>query len=98
MDTVTDSLKTRAHLFVSGHVQGVGYRAFVGRQAELHGLTGWVKNVIDGRVESEAQGAKEAIESFVQDLNRGPNWSKVDQVTIEWLLPNESETNFEIIY
>jgi len=96
---MTDSLDTvRAHVFVSGRVQGVGFRAFVDRQAQHHGLTGWVRNVMDGRVESEVQGGQEPIDGFLQDLNRGPTWSNVEQVTIDWIQPENHETSFEIIY
>jgi len=94
---MTDSHEiVRAHVFVSGRVQGVGYRAFVCQQAELHGLTGWVRNVVDGRVESEVQGDREAVDSFLQDLQRGPMWSIVEHVEIDWMEPGRHESCFEI--
>ncbi len=96
---MTDSHKTvRAQVFVSGLVQGVGYRAFVCRQAEHHGLTGWVRNVVDGRVESEVQGDREAVDSYLQDLQRGPTWSSVEHVEINWMEPGRHESCFEIKY
>ena len=53
---------------------------------------------MDGRVESEVQGGQEPIDGFLQDLNRGPTWSNVEQVTIDWIQPENHETSFEIIY
>lgn len=94
---MTDSHEiVRAHVFVSGRVQGVGYRAFVCQQAELHGLTGWVRNVVDGRVESEVQGDREAVDNFHQDLQRGPTWSIIEHVEIDWINPWTNETGFSI--
>ncbi|MCH7616088.1 MAG: acylphosphatase [Nitrospinae bacterium] len=96
---MTDSHEiVRAHVFVSGVVQGVGYRAFVCRQAEHHGLTGWVRNVVDGRVESEVQGNREAVDTYLRDLNRGPMWSSVEHVAIDWMEPGSHESRFEIKY
>jgi len=88
----------RAHVWVSGCVQGVGFRAFTCRQAEHHGLTGWVRNTADGRVESEVQGARKAVDNFLRDLERGPTVSKVEQVDVHWALPEKDETGFEIKY
>jgi len=96
---MTDSHETvRAHIFVSGHVQGVGYRAFACQQAKHHGLHGWVQNVMDGRVEAEVQGDREALDSFLQDLQRGPTWSSVEHVAIDWMELGKSERGFEIKY
>ncbi len=96
---MTDSHKTvRAQVFVSGLVQGVGFRAFACRQAQHHGLTGWVRNVVDGRVESEVQGDREAVDSYLQDLQRGPTWSSVEYVEINWMEPGRHESCFEIKY
>lgn len=88
----------RAHVFVSGRVQGVGFRAFACRQAEQHGLTGWVRNVIDGRVESEAQGQRRAVDEYLHDLERGPAWSSVDQVEVSWIEPIQHDSVFEVVY
>ena len=96
---MTDSHETvRAHVFVSGRVQGVGYRAFACRRAECHGVTGWVRNAVDGRVESEVQGDREAVDSFLRDLQRGPTWSSVEHVEIDWMEPGNQESGFEIKY
>ena len=65
---------------VMGRVQGVGYRYFVSRRArELH-LTGWAKNLADGRVEVVAQGGPAAIAQLEVELRRGPIHSHVDSL------------------
>ncbi len=66
--------------FVSGYVQGVGFRYFTLRSAARHQLTGLVRNLSDGRVEVIAHGDESAIEAFRQDLSAGPNHSRVERV------------------
>lgn len=70
----------RMHAIVTGRVQGVGYRYFVQKAANELGLTGWTRNLPDGSVEVEAEGAPEALESFRQLLWNGPALSRVDDV------------------
>ena len=65
------------HLLVSGIVQGVGYRAFADRAARELGLTGWVRNLDDGRVEIYAEGESPALEAFESRCRRGPRSAEV---------------------
>ena len=58
----------RKHLYFSGQVQGVGFRYRSAWIAQSLGLTGWVSNLWDGRVEMEVQGDKHAIERMIQSL------------------------------
>jgi acylphosphatase len=60
------------HCLVSGRVQGVAFRAFVREQARRLGLTGWVRNLADGRVEVLAQGPQAALDELAACLARGP--------------------------
>lgn len=69
--------------FVSGVVQGVGYRFFVIRSAQRIGITGWVKNLKDGRVEAYAIGSAKALKDFRRELGRGPAGASVDDVSEE---------------
>lgn len=69
------------HCLVSGRVQGVGFRAFVFRQALELGLRGWTRNLPDGRVEALVQGPDHAREAFVSRLRSGSLLSRVDDVT-----------------
>jgi acylphosphatase len=70
-------------MIVRGRVQGVGYRAFVHHQAELHGLSGSVRNRRDGSVEAVLAGPASAIDAVVRACREGPRTAKVDEVTIE---------------
>ena len=68
------------HGFVSGRVQGVWYRGFVKNQALAHRLTGWAKNLDDGRVEILLCGEQAAVEAVVESLSTGSPMSRVDTV------------------
>lgn len=67
----------RIHGLVSGRVQGVGYRAFVRSMAVQLGVSGWVRNLPDGRVELSAQGTIEKLEDLEDALWAGPPLAKV---------------------
>lgn len=77
-------MKARAHVFVSGRVQGVFYRDHTRRWAISLGLTGWVRNLWDGRVEVLAEGEKERLEDLVARLKQGPPMSEVRDVEVNW--------------
>jgi acylphosphatase len=77
-------MKVRAHIFVSGRVQGVFFRDHTRRWASSLALNGWVRNMGDGRVEVVAEGEKENLDRFIAKLNQGPPMSKVDQVEVTW--------------
>ena len=66
--------------FISGRVQGVGFRFFVERTAAFEGLHGWVRNTADGRVEIAAEGDREALDRFERHLNHGPPAARVEHV------------------
>ena len=73
-----------AHVFVFGFVQGVGYRQAVKKKARSLGLTGWVKNLTDGRVEVLFCGEKVKIEEALDFCKKGPFFSEVKHVEVEW--------------
>jgi acylphosphatase len=75
--------KIGIHCFVSGHVQGVWYRASTQDQAKSLGLTGWAKNLSDGRVEVLAFGEKEKLTQLHEWLKIGPELAKVTEVSYE---------------
>lgn len=77
----------RAHLFISGIVQGVGYRYFAIRKANAYGIAGFAKNLIDGRVEVVAEGGRGLVEQFIEDLRIGPMSAHVTDIRIEWDKP-----------
>ena len=71
---------TALHVIVEGRVQGVGYRAFVEREAKARGLKGWVRNRSDGSVEAVFLGEEEDIESMMVACHRGPRMAMVRAV------------------
>ncbi len=77
--------KARCHVFISGIVQGVGFRFFTMEAAWKYELTGWVRNRLNGDVEVVAEGKKAALDAFIEELKEGPPSAKVDDVKIEWL-------------
>jgi len=77
-------MKARAHVFVSGRVQGVFFRDHTRRWANSLGLTGWVRNLVDNRVEVLAEGDKERLEDLVARLKQGPPMSEVRGVEVTW--------------
>lgn len=69
-------------IIVHGRVQGVGYRAFVYRQAEQLGITGTVKNQQDGTVYIEAEGDSEKLNALLQACNKGPFLAEVTKLDV----------------
>ena len=84
------------HCLVSGRVQGVGYRSFVLDHARGLGLTGWTRNLPDGRVEVLAQGSDEALDEFARRLRKGPSWARVDAVDASMEPREETYENFQV--
>lgn len=74
----------RLHAFVSGRVQGVGFRWFVIQEAQERNLTGWCRNLYNGKVEVLAEGELEALNDLLQLLWQGPGGSCVSDVEVEW--------------
>ncbi len=69
-------------LRIEGHVQGVGYRAFVERRAVSLGLDGWVRNRRDGGVETVVSGPTADVDQLIADCRAGPRGSRVDMLKI----------------
>jgi acylphosphatase len=86
----------RAHLFISGIVQGVGYRYHTRRQAQGLGLVGWVRNLDDGRVEAVLQGTREQVESMIQWCYRGPSEAQVSDIAVRYEDPADEFQDFGI--
>lgn len=83
---------------VRGKVQEVGYRIFAKKQADTLGLVGFVQNEEDGTVNVVAQGSQENLEKLVEHLRKGPYFSRVDEVLVEWSdILQDGLTEFEII-
>ncbi len=81
---MTEAESAAFQAFVEGRVQGVGYRFFVEREARALGLTGYVRNLPDGRVEVAVEGAKAALDVLQERLRGGPRLAVVEHIQIIW--------------
>ena len=89
--------RARAHVFLSGMVQGVNFRWYTTQHARTHGVSGWVRNLDDGRVEAVFEGARDDVEACVRWCREGPRYARVSDVHVEW---EESEglAEFDVEY
>lgn len=76
---------TAVHIFVEGRVQGVGFRYFVKDSASKLSLTGWVRNLEDSRVEILAEGEKNNLMEFIDQVRIGPRNAFISDFRFEWL-------------
>jgi acylphosphatase len=88
----------RAHLSISGIVQGVFFRSHTREVATSLHIAGWVRNLRDGRVEVIVEGPKDKIDQFIRWCHKGPPCASVDTVEIEWQVATGEFNNFEIRY
>ncbi len=91
-------MKGRAHVFVSGWVQGVFFRDQTQKWATSLQITGWVRNLKDGRVEVLAEGEKESIEDLIGQLKQGPSLARVENVEVSWEDYKGEFRDFNIVY
>ena len=91
-------MKARAHIVVSGRVQGVFFRDHARRWASSLGVKGCVRNLIDGKVEAVAEGERESIEDFIAKLKEGPPLSSVEDVDVRWEDYRGEFTDFRIAW
>ena len=88
--------KTSVHIVVSGVVQGVFFRAHTQNAAQHFGLSGWVRNLRDGRVEIVAEGPHAALNQLVLWCQTGPPHARVDDVEATWGKATGKFESFEI--
>ncbi len=88
----------RIHILVKGRVQGVSFRAYTRMEAKKLQLSGYAKNLIDGRVEIIAEGEKEILEKLLLWSHKGSPYSKVDEVVEEYSEETGEFKEFEIRY
>jgi acylphosphatase len=81
---------------VSGRVQGVGFRAWLARQAATRGVAGWVRNRWDGSVEALFSGERSAVEAMIAACRTGPSWATVEGVTVAEAAPDPEARGFRI--
>lgn len=85
----------RAHVWVSGRVQGVCFRAYTLDEAAAGGVAGWVRNTSDGWVEVVFEGEKSAVEAMIAWCRKGPPAARVSAVEVTWEEP-KGEHGFQV--
>ncbi|MCD5410019.1 MAG: acylphosphatase [Methanocellales archaeon] len=90
--------ETRAEIYISGRVQMVGFRAFTVRHAVPLGLTGYVRNMSDGRVHVVVEGKKDKINKLIALLRRGPSSAYVQDIKVKMDNPTGEFTTFSTRY
>jgi acylphosphatase len=88
--------RERAHVHVSGQVQGVFFRDSTREKAEQLGLTGWVRNLPDGRVEALFEGPSEKVREMVRWCKEGPSHAGVENVNSEFEASQGDLRGFEV--
>ena len=76
-------MKSAAILKISGRVQNVSFRYYTRKKAQEFGISGYVKNELDGSVYVEAEGEEESLDLFILWCQKGPSWARVDEVKIQ---------------
>lgn len=89
--------RVRAHVFISGVVQGVSFRASTQEEAQRRGVTGWVRNLKDGRVEAVLQGRKDQVGELLQWCHKGPPAARVEKVVVTWEGALDDSRGFDIL-
>lgn len=88
----------RVHILVSGRVQGVFFRANTQEVAQRLGLSGYVRNLPDGRVEVVAEGEEGALRKLLEWCHEGPPLARVERVEVRWENPTGEFSGFHIRY
>jgi len=87
-----------AKIIVTGRVQGVCFRDYTQKWASSLGLTGWVKNLSDGRVEAQVNGDEDNIRKLIKKIKKGPSMARVDITDIEWSESKGEFSDFKITW
>ena len=89
-------MKSKAHVIISGRVQGVWFRTSTRDKAEQLGLTGWVKNTADGCVEAVFEGEEERIEEMINWCHQGPPLAEIVNIEVKKQPPTNYFDRFSI--
>jgi acylphosphatase len=88
----------RARLLISGRVQGVAFRWETQRASQRHDVTGWVRNLPDGRVEAVIEGPRDQVNDLIDWCRKGPPAARVDSLDIQWGDFQGAFAGFDITY
>ncbi|MGB9980259.1 acylphosphatase [Methanobacterium sp.] len=91
-------MQVGAHVFITGRVQGVYFRFKTKNEAKRYGVTGWVRNLSDGRVEAVFEGSKENVDKLIDFASKGPSGAKVLDVNVNWQDYSGKFNEFEVLY
>lgn len=90
--------RVRVHVLIEGRVQGVFFRASTRDEARARGLSGWVRNLADGRVEAVFEGDKAVVENMLAWCRKGPPYAYVDQIDIDWQPYQGDLVDFRVVH
>ena len=90
--------KARVHVWIEGRVQGVFFRAATRDEAQARGLSGWVRNLPDGRVEAVFEGDRQVVENMLVWCRKGPPYAYVDQIDIDWQPCQGDLADFRVVH
>ena len=96
--TYLDEPLKHLHAIVRGRVQGVNFRGYTNQKAAALGVTGWIRNLPDGTVETVAEGSEHALRAFLGWLQIGPPTSSVEAVEATWGEASGTFSDFKIRY
>ncbi len=88
-------MKVRAHVFITGAVQGVFFRSETRQVARNYGVTGWIRNLSDGRVEAVLEGEENNVRKTIDFCKKGPRAAKVTNVEVSWKTYSGTFDDFE---
>jgi len=91
-------MKIRAHVIVSGRVQGIFFRSETRHEAKKHDVKGWVRNLRNGRVEAVFEGEEKAVKELIEFCRRGPAGARVTHVDVTWGSYTGEFEDFKIRY
>jgi len=92
------NMKVRAHVYVSGKVQGVFFRSETADLAQRLGINGWVRNLSDGRVEAVFEGEKKQVEEEIEFCRSGPSGAYVQNLDVGWEDWRGEFPDFKVLY
>jgi acylphosphatase len=96
MTEINPNDPARLHIWVTGRVQGVGFRMFVQKTGTTFGVVGWVHNHGYDEVETVAEGQRDALLHFSEVVTQGPRASHVDEARVEWEAPTGEFNRFTV--
>jgi acylphosphatase len=91
-------MKVRAHVFISGRVQGVFFRSETRHKAIELGVRGWIRNLPDGKVEAIFEGEEKSVKEIIEFCKRGPVGARVTSVNVIWESYSGQFVNFDVRY